>query len=167
MTGYVDVASERAYRYRRGEPSELITLPAAMADREKEAHAALLETLADHDDALLEKILEDVAPSSDEIYRQLHKDLAEGAVVPVLLGAAERDHGVRRLWKALRHDAPDPGETAERRGIAAGGRAARAGVQDGACRAHGQALLCAGVARDRSRTARRSTGTGSAASTAS
>ena len=27
----------------------------------------------------------------------------------VLLGCAERDHGIRRLWKALRHDAPDRG----------------------------------------------------------
>src|SRR6185437_5817657 len=121
VTGYVDLASERAYRYRKGEASELISLPPAMQDREKEALSAMLEVLADHDDALLEKILEDVAPTSGEIYTQLHKDLAEGTVVPVLLGSGERDHGVRRLWKALRHDTPDPLETAGRRGIAAEG----------------------------------------------
>jgi elongation factor G len=123
IIGYADLASGRAYRYRKGEPSELTDLPAPMVEREKEALFALLEALADHDDALLEKILEDVTPSSDEIYRQLHKDLAEGTVVPVLFGAGERDNGVRRLWKALRHDTPDPLETAERRGILPEGEA--------------------------------------------
>eukprot|EP01035_Chromulina_nebulosa_P040345 gene40345-54567_t len=47
VTGYVDVASERAYRYRRGAASERIDLPAAMQAREQEARAALLEALAD------------------------------------------------------------------------------------------------------------------------
>ncbi|HEX4262377.1 MAG TPA: elongation factor G [Acetobacteraceae bacterium] len=121
VTGYVDVASERAYRYRPGEPSELIQRPSEMAEREREAMAAMMEVLADHDDTLLEKVLEDVKPTSEEIYRQLHKDQAAGALVGVLLGAAERDHGVRRLWKALRHDGPDVRETAAARGIAAEG----------------------------------------------
>ena len=89
VTGYVDLASERGYRYRKGEASQLIAVPSEALEREREARSELLETLADHDDALLEKILEDVAPSSDEVYRDLHKDLAEGAIVPVLLGAGK------------------------------------------------------------------------------
>ncbi len=121
VTGYVDVVSERAYRYRKGQASEMISLPSHMREREQEALAGLVEILADHDDAILEKVLEDVVPSSQEIYRQLRKDQATGAITEVLLGAAESDHGVRRLWKALRHDAPDPMETAEAHGIAAEG----------------------------------------------
>lgn len=121
VAGYVDVVSERAYRYRRGQPSELIQLPAHMEDREREALTALLEVLADHDDGLLEKILDDVTPSSTEIYAQLHRDQVSGAVVEVLLGSAERDNGVRRLWKALRHDTPEAPVTAARRGIAPDG----------------------------------------------
>ena len=117
VTGYVDVVSERAYRYRKGQPSELIQLPSHMQEREREALTALLEVLADHDDALLEKILEDVTPTSEEIYGQLHRDQVSGKVVEVLLGAAENDHGVRRLWKALRHDTPEAAETAARHGI--------------------------------------------------
>ncbi|MBV9736394.1 MAG: elongation factor G [Acidisphaera sp.] len=115
--GYVDVVSERAYRYRKGQASELMQLPSDMQDREKQAYDALVEVLADHDDALLEKILEDVKPSTEEVYRQLRKDLAAGAVTEVLLGAGEHDHGIRRLWKALRHDAPEVQQTAARRGI--------------------------------------------------
>lgn len=121
ITGYVDVVSERAYRYRRGQPSELIATPSAVQARKQEARDALLEVLADHDDALLEKILGDVAPDSAEIFAQLHRDQVEAKVTEVLFGAAENDFGVRRLWKALRHDTPEPTETAARHGIVEAG----------------------------------------------
>ena len=123
VSGYVDVVSERAYLYRRGKASELVQLPAEMRARETEARDALLEILADHDDALMEKILDDVAPSTEEIYAQLRRDLAADAAVEVLLGAAEHDHGVRRLWKTLRHDVPFAAETAARKEFAAEGDA--------------------------------------------
>ena len=74
VSGYVDVVSERAYRYRKGQASELVQLPSSIQEREKEARASLLEVLADHDDAILEKVLEDIPPSSEEIYGQLRKD---------------------------------------------------------------------------------------------
>ncbi|MBV9249887.1 MAG: elongation factor G [Acetobacteraceae bacterium] len=121
VSGYVDVISERAYTYRRGLPSELMKIPSEMHAEEQDALGKLVEVLADNDDALLEKVLEDIKPTPDEIYRDLRKDLAAGAVIEVLLGAAENAHGVRRLWKALRHDTPEPRETAERKGIPADG----------------------------------------------
>jgi elongation factor G len=118
VSGYVDLISERAYRYRPGQPSELMqACPTELKERQDEARAGLLETLADHDDALLEKILEDVTPTPEEIYRQLHADQAAGQIAEVLLGSAERSHGVQRLWKALRHDVPDNAATAAARGI--------------------------------------------------
>ena len=121
VTGYVDVVSERAYRYRKGQPSELIQIPSAMTAAERDAKSKLVETLADHDDALLEKLLEDIAPTPGEIYADLRKDLAAGAVTEVLVGTAEQAGGIRRLWKALRHDTPDVTETAARKGITAAG----------------------------------------------
>ncbi len=117
----MDVVSERAYRYRKGQPSELIQIPSEMADDEADALNKLVEVLADRDDALLEKVLEDVKPTTAEIYTDLKKDLAAGAVVEVLLGSAENAGGVRRLWKALRHDTPMARETAERMGVEAEG----------------------------------------------
>ena len=114
VTGYVDLVSERAYHYKAGKPSDLVTIPDSVQDREQEARQEMLESLADFDDTLLEQLLEDVQPAKDEIYEQISKDLAGDLIVPVLLGAAEHDHGVRRLLKALRHDVPNPDRTAER-----------------------------------------------------
>jgi elongation factor G len=121
VTGYVDLMSERAYRYRRGQASELMQIPPAMLADEQVALGSLVETLADRDDALLEKVLEDIKPTPDELYRDMRKDLLAGAVIEVLVGGAEHANGVRRLWKALRHDTPAPAETAERREIVPGG----------------------------------------------
>ena len=66
----------------------------------------------------MEKILEDIAPTSDELFKQLHNDQASGSIVQVLIGAASQGFGIMRLWKALRHDAPHAWETAQRHGIA-------------------------------------------------
>jgi elongation factor G len=119
VTGYVDLVSERAYGYKPGQPSDLIKMPEDAAPREQEARRGLLESLADFDDKLLEQLLEDAIPSKGEIYQQLSKDLAADLIVPVFFGAAERDHGVRRLLKALRHEVPGPERTAERLGLKA------------------------------------------------
>ncbi len=121
VTGYVDLVSERAYRYRPGQASDLIPLPEDFWEREADTRTSLVEKLADFDDALLEQLLEDVQPSKEEIYRHLTQDFQKNLIVPVFVGAAAQDHGVRRLWKALRHETPEPAETAARLGIAPDG----------------------------------------------
>jgi elongation factor G len=121
VTGFVDLVSERAYRYQEGKPSELIEMPDMIKEREEEARQELLESLADFDDDLLEQLLEDKVPAPDEIYQQLTKDLQEDKIVPVFLGSAEAGNGIVRLMKALRHETPDPAQTAERLGIASRG----------------------------------------------
>ncbi|SDG34023.1 translation elongation factor 2 (EF-2/EF-G) [Limimonas halophila] len=117
VSGYVDLVSERAYRYRDGQPSELVSLPEDVAEREEEARQALLESLADYDDELLEKLLEDAVPPAEEIYADLKQDVRDDLVVPVFLGSAAHGHGITRLWKALRHETPGPAAGAERLGV--------------------------------------------------
>jgi elongation factor G len=121
VTGYVDLVSERAYRYRPAQPSDLIPLPDNFWDQERATRTGLIEKLADFDDALLEQLLEEVEPPKEEIYRHLTRTLKDAQVVPVFLGSGLADWGIRRLWKALRHETPSPQETAERLGIAAEG----------------------------------------------
>jgi elongation factor G len=117
ISGFVDLVSERAYNA-PGNDSDLIQIPADIVEREQTARRELLEALADFDDHLLEQLLEDAIPPKEEIYQQISKDLAGDLIVPVLLGAAEHDHGVHRLLKALRHDVPGPAATASRIGVA-------------------------------------------------
>ena len=117
VTGYVDLASERAYRYKPGQPSDLIQIPDESRPREQEARGEMLEALADFDDRLLEQLLEDMVPETHDIYRTLAKDLQSDLIVPVFLGAAEKNHGVHRLLKALRHEVSDAAHTAGRKAI--------------------------------------------------
>jgi elongation factor G len=123
VSGYCDLVSERAYHYKEGEASDLIPLPDDMTSRTGEARAEMLESLADFDDKLLEKLIEDTTPEKSEVYADLARDLAQNLIVPVVLGAALHDHGVRRLLKLLRHETPDVSTTAARKGIEPEGEA--------------------------------------------
>ena len=120
ISGYVDLVSERAYKYKAGEESDLISIPGDLENREAEARQELLESLADFDDDLLEQLLEDTVPEKQDIYSHLSKDLVGDLIVPVFLGAAEQMNGVQRLMKALRHETPEPQETAKRLGDLSG-----------------------------------------------
>ena len=117
VTGFVDVALERAFHYRSGQPSERITMPAELDAMEAQARTRLLEQLADHDDALLEALLMDETPDLDTIARDLARETGENLGVPLLFGSAANGWGVRRLMKALRHEAPGPDATARRLGV--------------------------------------------------
>ena len=120
-SGYVDLVSERAYEYQPGQASKLIAIPEGEQDEEQVARQEMLESLADFDDSLLEKLLEDTIPPTDEIYQHLTENLRADRIVPVFLGAAEHDHGVRRLLKALRHETPEASARAGNLGIDSAG----------------------------------------------
>jgi elongation factor G len=119
--GYVDLVSERAYRYKTSGASDLIEMPAEILPREADARREMLETLSEFDDTLLEQLIEDIAPEKSLIYRDLHDEFGSDQIVPVLLGAGDRENGVRRLLKALRHDTPFVAVTAERRTLPSNG----------------------------------------------
>jgi elongation factor G len=123
VTGFVDLALERAYVYTEHAASETIELQGEDLSRKKEARFTMLETLADHDDQLMEQLLEDIEPPRDKVFDDLAKELRDGLVCPVLLGVANRTNGVLRLMKALRHEAPGIVETNSRLGVEAGGDA--------------------------------------------
>jgi len=117
-TGFVDLALERAFVYRPHGASEVVDI--ADYAREKEARFQMLEKLADYDEHLMEELLGDIEPPRDEVFSELRRELAEGLVVPVLIGSAEGDNGVRRFLKALRHDVPDVVAATERAHLPAG-----------------------------------------------
>ena len=113
ITGFVDLALERAFHY-NGKDSEPIDIPGELQDREHEARNQMLEQLADHDDELLEQLLMDQTPSQDRVLHDLARETGESLGVPVLFGSAESGWGMGRLLKALRHEAPGPENSAGR-----------------------------------------------------
>ncbi len=106
VTGFVDLALERAYVYQEHLESKLIDMPEDLAALEKSERFAMLEKLADHDDELMEQLLADMEPPRDRVFGDLARELAEGLITPVLFGSAEHGTGIERLLKALRHEAP-------------------------------------------------------------
>ncbi|MBV8593477.1 MAG: elongation factor G [Caulobacteraceae bacterium] len=122
-TGYVDLALERAYAWRPGEAARQVELTGELATMERDARFQMLERLADFDDALMEQLLSDEDPARDLVFADLSRDLADGLITPVFFGSATSGFGVRRLLKALRHEAPDPARAAERLGLKGAGAA--------------------------------------------
>jgi len=118
--GFVDLALERAHVYREHAASEVIEMKNEVQAREGEARFQMLETLADYNEHLMEELLSDISPPNDEVFADLERDLAEGHIVPVFIGSAERDNGVRRLLKAFRHETQEVDKAVARLGAAEG-----------------------------------------------
>lgn len=118
LEGFIDLVTERAYQYHAGSPADPIPLADHLRDAEAAARAEMLETIANFDDHLLEELLEDINPAEEEIFNDLKMELGADQIVPVFVGVAEQDYGVRHLLDALLREAPEPEVTAERRGIA-------------------------------------------------
>lgn len=125
VTGFVDLALERAFVYRPHAPSELIEMKGDVAAREKDARFEMLEKLADYDDALLEHLLLDEAPPRDHVFKDISGEVCDGLICPVLLGSGQHANGILRLLKALRHEVPHAGAAARRLGLDGAKSAAR------------------------------------------
>jgi len=123
VTGFVDLALERAFVFRESAPSEVVDMPAGVVSDEKKARYSMLEKLADFDDTLMEQLISDVEPPKDLVFDDLARELRDGLIVPVFIGSATDGHGVTRLLKALRHESPGIAQTRARLGVAPNGPA--------------------------------------------
>ena len=117
LVGFIDLVSEQAYHYHVDAPADPVPLPTELAAEERAAREEMLETLADFDDHLLEELLEEIDPPQEEIVQDFKMELGADQVVPVFIGVAEADYGVRPLLDALVREAPEPEVTAQRRQI--------------------------------------------------
>jgi elongation factor G len=117
LVGFIDLVTEQAYHYHPGAPSDPVAMPEALKEQEHAARAEMLEELANFDDHLLEELLEEIEPPQEEIVGDLKMELGADLIVPVFMGVAEQDYGVRTLLNALVREAPDGATTSERRGL--------------------------------------------------
>ena len=117
ITGFIDLITEQAYQYHADAPADRVPLPDHLKDQEQAARQEMLEALADFDDHLLEELIEEIDPPKEEIWKDLKLELGADLIVPVFVGIATQDYGIRPLLDALVRETPAPSVTVERRGI--------------------------------------------------
>jgi elongation factor G len=117
ILGFIDLVTEQAYHYHPGSSADPVPFPAELRAIEQSARAEMLEELANFDDHLLEELIAEIEPDPEEIVRDLRLELGADLIVPVFVGVAELDYGVRPLLAALVREAPAAEITAKRRGI--------------------------------------------------
>ena len=111
--GYVDVIEEHATVYEKGQPTE-VPIPPELEGIEHSRRDALVEAAAEASDELMEKYLEGESLSDAEIEAALHKGTREGSVVPVFVGSATKNIGVRELINMVVKHVPSPAEVGVR-----------------------------------------------------
>jgi elongation factor G len=108
FSGILDLLSRRAYRYGSGPKGEEGDWPEDLAAKAEPYRERLAESVAEADDALLEKYLESGELSPEEIVQGVKAGLSEAKFVPLLVGAAGRPAGVDRLAQFMTEAFPSP-----------------------------------------------------------
>ena len=83
-------------------------IPEEYRDEAQRLRTVLLEAVADADDALMEKYLEEDDLSSEDILSGLREGTLTGVFTPVLCGSATANIGVRQLLDYVVHCLPSP-----------------------------------------------------------
>ncbi len=106
--GVVDLISMKAYTYDDQGKSTAIDIPADMQDLVESEREAMIENVAEADDALIEKYLEGEILSDSEIQETLRKGVIERTFAPVLCGSAGKNIGVDLLMDFIINCMPSP-----------------------------------------------------------
>jgi elongation factor G len=113
FTGVIDLIEQRALIWdddRLGANYREEPIPAAMAEQVKAARDTMIETLADHDDSIMELYLEGKAPEPAQLRAAIRAATLRIAVIPVLMGSAFRNKGVQPMLDAVVEYLPSPGD---------------------------------------------------------
>jgi elongation factor G len=97
--GLVDLFKMKAFIYTDATAKEE-EIPDENRPAAETAREALIEAVAEFDDAVIEKYLEGESLSQDEILSALRKGVTKGGVYPVLVTSGQQNRGVRRLLDA-------------------------------------------------------------------
>ncbi len=92
-------------------------IPAELQKRAEAFHAALVETVAENDDAMLHKFLEGETISPAELRASLRKSTIALKVFPVVVGTAFKNKGVQPLLDAVVDYLPSPLDAGEVKGV--------------------------------------------------
>ncbi|MFC7530459.1 elongation factor G [Actinoplanes sp. GCM10030250] len=110
--GVVDLINMKALTWRgetqKGDDYAIEEIPADLADSAAEWREKLIETLADVDDAVMEKYLEGEELSIDEIKAAIRRSTIASKANPVLCGSAFKNKGVQPMLDAVVDYLPSP-----------------------------------------------------------
>jgi elongation factor G len=122
FAGVVDLVEMKAHIWpdERGERWETVEIPAEMRDTAEEWRHKMLDVVAETDEALLERYLEDADLTPEEIRRAIRGGTVAGTFVPVLAGSAFKNKGVQPLLDSVVHYLPSPVELPPVRGFKPG-----------------------------------------------
>ncbi|MHB8381313.1 MAG: elongation factor G [Candidatus Binataceae bacterium] len=111
FTGVIDLVEQRALIWdedRLGANYRVEEIPAELKEQAAGYRDKMIETLADHDEHLMELYLEGKAPEPDKIRAAIRAATLKMAVTPVLLGSAFRNKGVQPMLDAVVDYLPSP-----------------------------------------------------------
>lgn len=110
--GIIDLISMEAIYYLDdlGTKSEATAIPADLLEEAQRLREAMVEKVAESDDALIEKFLEGEEITPAELQHALRVATVSGDIVPVLCGSALKNKGVQRLLDAVVNYLPSPKE---------------------------------------------------------
>ncbi|MDR2885719.1 MAG: elongation factor G [Rikenellaceae bacterium] len=106
---FIDVLMMKMYRF-KGDTGvrEELEIPAEEMDRAKELNAALTETAAENDEALMELYFEKGTLTQDEMRSGLKLGLAKRDLMPIFCASGKKDIGTKRLMEFIINVAPGP-----------------------------------------------------------
>lgn len=110
FVGLIDLVAQKAYYYEEAEAVEhtLIDIPAEYVEVAEEARQHLIEKVAETDDALMEKFLEEEEITEGELKAALRKATIALKIFPVCVGSALKHRGVHPLLDAVVNYLPSP-----------------------------------------------------------
>ncbi len=110
--GVIDLIAMKALTWRgetaKGEDYVVEEIPADMLEESKAAREAMLETLSDADDAIMEKFLDGAELSEEEIIAGIRRATLADKLTPVLTGSAFKNKGVQPMLDAVNRYLPSP-----------------------------------------------------------
>jgi elongation factor G len=106
--GVADLLARKAYRYGSGPKAEEGEWPDDISGKADPYREKLMEAVAESDDALIEKYLEEGELSEEEVVHGVKRGFAEARIAPVLCAAAARPIGVDRVLQFVADEFPSP-----------------------------------------------------------
>lgn len=106
--GVINLIENKAYFFKAGQKETIGDIPAEYADEVEQYRETLIEAAAEGTDELMEKYLEEMTLTPDEIHEGLKEGLRGNVLVPVFCGSTANSSGITNLLDFIADIAPSP-----------------------------------------------------------